>query len=317
MGEYNKSKIIRYSRLYNNLTQEKLAEGICDPFTLAKYESGIIEPSELNYYCLMRRLGNNESLYRIPGDFFSRELAKIRIDINTKTQQRDNEGLQRLVEEYESKMDQTTDNVQYATRVRLFLDCEIGKISGEEYIEKQLENLRLSYNDIDLLNLQHGRMYSEVEIMLLNSLIVGIWINGDIDKALLICSEVVGCLEDDILIGDSKDKEKIYLNYSNMLGLKGMHEESIEACKKGIAHLKERGRCNLLYNFYFNIGWNFACMSKLDADKKEELVKKAKMYYWIALKLCKLFPEDLDSITVIQTELRNLLLEERSDKRIS
>lgn len=307
MGEYNKSKIIRYSRAYNNLTQEKLAEGICDPFTLAKYESGMLDPSEFNYYCLMRRLGNNESVYRIPGDFFSTELVKIRSEVTTMTQQRNNDELQRLIELYESKMDNTTDNVQYLTRIKLFLDKERGKISGDEYIEKQLENLRLSHKDVDLLNLQHGRMYSEVEIMLLNSLIVGTWENGETDKALHICGEVVAILEDDILIGDSKDTEKIYLNYSNMLGQKGRYEESLEASKLGIKHLKERGRCNLLYNFYFNIGCYFAYMSKKDLEKSEEYAKKAKMYYWIALKLCKLFPEDQDSIPIIESELHKIL----------
>mgnify|MGYP000342718077 FL=1 len=46
MSEYNRGSVIRYYRKQKNMTQEELAEGICDTYTLARYESGGVSPSE-------------------------------------------------------------------------------------------------------------------------------------------------------------------------------------------------------------------------------------------------------------------------------
>ena len=48
MSEYNRASVIRYYRKQRNMTQEELAEGICDTYTLSRYENGTLNPSENN-----------------------------------------------------------------------------------------------------------------------------------------------------------------------------------------------------------------------------------------------------------------------------
>ena len=39
MSEYNRASVIRYYRKQKNMTQEELAEGICDTYTCLLYTS--------------------------------------------------------------------------------------------------------------------------------------------------------------------------------------------------------------------------------------------------------------------------------------
>ena len=120
MAEYNKAKIIKYSRLFNKMTQEKLAEEICEPETINRYESGVLDPSHFNYYLIMRKLGEHADVYRIPGDFVSFEL------INLKNQ------IKQLIE---------------LGRFDAIVDCNKGVISREECIKKLVDILQISCPD--------------------------------------------------------------------------------------------------------------------------------------------------------------------------
>lgn len=311
MGEYRKAKIIRYSRLYKNLTQEKLAEGICEPSTLAKYEAGIIDPSEFNYYLLMKRLDACTSLYRIPGDFYSSELMEIRDFIKLAIERRDNQLLIDNIKKYEKLMDSSVDNKQYVCRIKLYIDKINNRLYDDEYIKKLIETIEMSITDFNIANLQLGRMYSEVEMMLFNSLIIAFWKSGRIDDALILCVEVEKLFENDVILEDCKEIEKIYLNHSNILGQVRRYSESINMCKQGILFLKKSGRCNLLYNFYFNIGWNYINIAnEKNKTDREKLIDLGLMYYWISYKMCQLFPEAIDSLEIIKNEY-NTILDER------
>ena len=59
MGEYSKSAIIKYTRKALGMTQEELSEFICDPVTLARYESGKIDPTDEKFLCLMEKMGEH------------------------------------------------------------------------------------------------------------------------------------------------------------------------------------------------------------------------------------------------------------------
>lgn len=66
MGEYSKSAIIKYTRKALGMTQEELSEFICDPVTLAKYESGKIDPTDEKFLCLMEKMGEQGRVFLWP-----------------------------------------------------------------------------------------------------------------------------------------------------------------------------------------------------------------------------------------------------------
>ena len=66
MGEYSKSAIIKYTRKALGMTQEELSEFICDPVTLARYESGKIDPTDEKFLCLMEKMGEQGRVFLWP-----------------------------------------------------------------------------------------------------------------------------------------------------------------------------------------------------------------------------------------------------------
>ncbi len=66
MGAYNKSAIIKYARKALGMTQEELAEFICEPTTLARYESGKIDPTDDKFLRLMKKMGECGDIFVSP-----------------------------------------------------------------------------------------------------------------------------------------------------------------------------------------------------------------------------------------------------------
>ncbi len=59
MGEYSKAAVIKYTRKAVGMTQEELAEGICEPVTLSRYENGQLNPSDDKFVRLMQKMGES------------------------------------------------------------------------------------------------------------------------------------------------------------------------------------------------------------------------------------------------------------------
>lgn len=315
MAEYNKAKIIKYSREFNKMTQEKLAEEICEPETINRYENGILDPSQFNYYLMMQRLGEHVEVYKIPGDFISFELVNLRIKIKKLIEEGRYNELRKESCKYKELMDDSIDNIQFIKRIDAIIDCNNGLISRDECIERLVNTLRLSYPDFSFDYLNKGRLYSETELLVINSLIIELWQNDDIDLAIDLCKKMEECFDNIVIKNDTREREKLLLNYSNMLGLNGRYEESIEVCKKGILYINENKRCNYLYNFYFNIGWNLEqIVEKTDKSnyKRDKMLQRAMMYYWISYKLCNILPECKDNLPTIKKTLYALVRRQKN-----
>ena len=78
MSEYNRGSVIRYYRKQKNMTQEELADGICDTYTLARYESGGVSPSEENFQKIMNKLGMSEETILFNLQTEDANIAKVR-----------------------------------------------------------------------------------------------------------------------------------------------------------------------------------------------------------------------------------------------
>ncbi len=310
MAEYNKAKIIKYSRVFNKMTQEKLAEEICEPETVNRYETGILDPSQFNYYLMMQRLGEHVEIYKIPGDFISFELVNLRKKIKKLVEEGRYDDVRKENCKYKELMDDSVDNVQFVERIDAITDCNNGLISRDECIDKLMKTLRLSYSDFSFDNLNKGRLYSETELLVINSLIIELWQNDNMDLAIDLCEKMEECFDNSVIKNDTREREKLLLNYSNMLGLNGRYEDSIEVCKKGIMYINENKRCNYLYNFYFNIGWNLEQLVENTAklsEERDKMLQSAMMYYWISYKLCNILPECKDNLPTIKKSLDDLM----------
>ena len=91
------------------------------------------------------------------------------------------------------------------------------------------------------------------------------------------------------------------VNYANILGLHQKYDESIEMCRKGISWLLKWEKGNCLYNFIYNIGWNYIEKSKgLSGEESLRLRKTGLLYIWEAYELCELYPERKENLKHIK-----------------
>ncbi len=303
MGKHSKSAIIKYNRRYLRITQEELAENICDVATLAKYESGKMEPSDENFAKLMLKMGISGETYSVPLPYFSEkqeyELREIMVNLQTGNDEAVELGLQRLKAEMKETAEYP-ENRQCLRRLELILDFKSNKISAEEYISGMTKALHITFQKYNEAHFPVYRIFTENEILIINNIATRYGAKGDIDTAFRLFANLEEYFDKNIVIMDYKPRYLILISYSCRLGLEGRYDESIEISKRGIQWLKKHHKSNVLYNFYYNIGW---CLKKKIDEKKadESLLPSAKAYVWLGCQLCKLYNENPRNYTIMKS----------------
>lgn len=292
MAEYDKSAIIKYTRLAKNMTQEELSQFICDPATLSRYENGQINPTNDKFSQLMQRMGETGELYTFPIQCETVDLqVKMKELLNCIEKKEWNMAekmLEKIKIEHHMSM-KFPENRQYAGRIEIILKFRRNEISREKAIE-ELENLlELTINDYEeFLKLEFLRI-SETEMMILYNIATYLGNVGKIEKAEFIFRNIRRYFQGKYVICDDRPRYLINTNYSSMLGLNGRNDESIQICLEEIEWLKRKNKANCLFNLYYNIGWNIVKKIEKGLELKEEM-EQAKCYIWTAYQLAKIFP---------------------------
>lgn len=297
MGEYNKSAIIKYTRKALNMTQEELAEFICEPTTLARYESGKIDPTDDKFLRLMKKMGER-------GDIFVSPIETNLLELDWEIEQLSNAVEQQewnVVEKIKQKLTSNRhfsldypENKQYLKRIEVILQYHYKKIDETEAIKQLIEAWEYTCPQYPPKHFPINRVYRETELLILHNIGIFYKIMKDYKKAYAIYERLDNYFDRPDMINDYKSTCRIYLGYSNTLGQMGKHEESIEVCFKAIKKALLDNRVNLLYNFYYNIGWNLVSL------KNPNKMKEAKLYIWLAYQLCQNYPEDKDNLSKIK-----------------
>lgn len=304
MSEYNRGSVIRYYRKQKNMTQEELADGICDTYTLARYESGGVSPSEENFQKIMNKLGMSEETILFNLQTEDANIAKVRNRLLWLFEKGDYQGAENEVKEIISKNQlplMYVENRQFLYRIRLVVEQRCGKVSLDHYI-LSLENLlKESFKDYDSKKFVNKYFYTENELLILNNIANAYGEAGDYKTACRIFSSVIQQTEKVSCMDGYKPYYLLMLNYANILGLHRQYDESIEMCRKGISWLLKWEKGNYLYNFIYNIGWNYIEKSKeLSGEESLRLRKIGLLYVWEAYELCELYPERKENLNYIK-----------------
>ena len=302
MGEYIKSSIIKYTRKALGMTQEELAEAICDPVTLSRYENGKLNPTDDNFVRLMKKMGEKADCLLTPlkGEAVRKE--KILEEILYAMERKDwekAECLRQEIEKPDNSFMHYPENVQYMKRIEAMVRYEKGEISKSEALSDLLEILKLTFGEIGLDDFWEKRVLREPEFLVLFDIATLYSEMGEIDRSVYIFNKLDQYLRRKDMINDGKPRYLVYLEYSNVLGINGYHDESIEICKREIQWLCENNKTNFLYNFYFNIGWNI--QKKIEKGLENKMrIPEAKAYVWLAYCLCNEYPENKKNLEIIQ-----------------
>lgn len=301
MSGHNKAFIIRFYRKMFNITQEELAEQICSPVTIARYENGTVDPSDNHYQQIMDKLGRNvESVIfniQTRNLFFS----AIRDNLLALFEKRQFSEAKLQIEKL--KKDKALSNFyyenrQFIERIGNNILLEQGEISIKKFIIRMEELLRLSYPEYNAKSFTTKAIYTETELLILNNLATSYGQISEFQTGENIFKQIINQINT-LSVETYKPIYLLFINYSNMLGVNGFFDKSIDICKQGIKWLQENNRTNYLYNFYYNIGWNLIEKYKRQPLKKK-LKQEGKVYMWEAYQLCKLFEESDEIASLIK-----------------
>ncbi|MED9968055.1 MAG: hypothetical protein UFJ18_14940 [Blautia sp.] len=192
-----------------------------------------------------------------------------------------------------------SENRQYLKRIETITRYRKKEINVQEAIEELRTALNETLGNIEPEKFPVGKILREMEILVIYNLASYYAEAGNTLKALAIYERLDEYFSRKDMINDYKPRYIIYVGYSNFLGLNGRHDDSIAICKGEIEWLRNRGKTNYLYNFYFNIGWNICEKIKKGLEKKER-IQEAKCYVWTAYQLCSLYPENKKNLKVIR-----------------
>ena len=318
MGEYNKAAIIKYARREKGMTQEELAEGICDPVTLSRYENGQIDPTEERFVRLMQKLGVKSDRYIFPIECESAEIEKIMVEILYFIEKKDWKSAEKFLNIIKNKYSismEYCENRQYCKRIEVIINYNKGIIDEEEAIKELEEALSYTY-DGDIWNeFIASRIYRETEILILFNMATLYSLIGDEKKALSVYQNLDNYFMRSDILNNNKPRYLVYVGYTNLLGKIKEYDKAIRICWREIKWLKRNNKVNYLYNFYYNIGW---CMKKKIDEGLEEKkgILIAKIYVWVSYWLCYKYPENENNLRKIEKFYRELCREDMGTERI-
>ena len=258
MREMFIGEIIRQKRWESGQTQEELCEGLCDPSTLSRIETGRQAPSRKLVNVLLQRLDlPNDRYYTfLTANEAEAEALRTKIDscasrfrqtLGEEKHQARLEALEQL-----DRLEAVTkagDNIgrQYLLTMRAVLGKKDGPYGFETKLDMLLKAIRLTVPRFDLETLA-GRLYSinEAEIV---SQIAGTYSDaGQHEKAAGIFNQLLTYVRehDQDITHPSRYLSPTALNYARELCLTGRYDEALETAELGRKACLDYGYCQPL-----------------------------------------------------------------------
>ncbi len=232
-------ELIRQRRLELGLKQCELCEGICEPVTMSRLESGKQTPGSNKLRMLMQRLGLPEERYYALVSKNELRISELQTEIVSSNVLRDSlRGLEKI-EELEAIAEPNDNQVrQFILRSRAILgklvDGKVEPYLPEEKLEMLSEAIRLTspYFDIDHIG---KRLYCVDEVKVINQ-IAGVYSEqGNNEQALQIYVQLIDYIKQHF----QNVKQSggllplVSYNYARELDLDGQYEKAIEIAKLG------------------------------------------------------------------------------------
>lgn len=298
MGEYSKSAIIKYTRKALGMTQEELACSICDPVTLSRYENGQIEPPDIRFLRLMRKMGEkgDTCLFQVECEALEIETLLERILFALERQDWNTvEDLKNTLEaDYRFSKD-FPENRQYLMRIDINVKYNKKEIAEEEAITCLKNAWQETVKDYRPEEFPINRILKEAELLIMGDLATFYKLAGKFQKALVLYEYLDKYFKREGVVNDYKPEYLIYVGYTDLLGELERYDESIQLCFRVIEILLRNNQTNYLYKFYYNIAWNIK--KKIDRNmENRSRISEAKMYAWLAYQLCMEYPEDKENL---------------------
>jgi len=264
---------IRSRRSALGLTQEKLCDGICEPVTISRIETGANMPSPKVLRALMERLGTPNTYYTLPKgadecrlDDLAQEVNLLVNDFQDAATAEKNACRKRALEvldELESLMsDQDRQTRQLILKNRALLGTEDGPYPPRERRELILQALRLTSPHFDPSDINSLR-YTMEETLLINQIAVTYNQEGNRETAISVYRQLLDYLRQNSAQLPRYPAQVIMVTFNYALAL--VHEERYaeaitameigrQTCIKFGKHEMHPGFLALLANCHAHLG---------------------------------------------------------------
>lgn len=274
MKELFIGEVIKRKRKELGLTQEELCEGICEPSTISRIESGKQVPAKNKLDALLQRLD-------LPGDRYYALLSKNELEIsnlqsqiiscNVSKNKRD--GLQYLekLEEIVSEDDHLIRQFILRSKVALgYLDGEdIRPYTFDEKEKMLFEALYLTVPKFDIEEIDKN-YYTVEEIKIINQIALNYSDAGQNKKAIDVYNQLLKYIEKHLMNLKESNGLVILISYncSRSLYLEKRYEESIAAANLGLEVSIEERCTSCLGGLLSVLGHAFHAEGRLEESKK-------------------------------------------------
>lgn len=265
-----------------DLSQEKLAEGICDPVSMSRIECGKVAPQRMTLQKILQRLGMSGNEFISVVHVENPELLELAVQISIYLSHSDGASAEPLIQTMENMM-QNPDRfdrqfLRYAKALALFSQK---KIDASTHHSMQEEALYQTLPKISLEKLSKW-CFSSQESAIINALSHSC---EKVNKT----EEVTDLLS--ILLRQYENKPFPLMHYAagyeltarnlgNLLGNQGKYEEAIAAADKAIKLGLQTGRGAVLKVALYDRGWDMEQLwSKKSFTKEETLPYIMSAYY--------------------------------------
>lgn len=245
MNEISLGNLIRKERESQGLSQEQLCEGICEPMTLSRLETGKCIPAMHRLRALLQRLGlPEEKAYALVGDkelrfsALEKELNRLHIHFE-RSDGADGAALREEAQKIYSQLEALTDGKdriaqQIILRSKYLLGTDKGPYGLEDGLKLLTEALRLTVPRFDLEHITGG-LYMENEVRLINSVALCYLRNGEHRKAVEILAQLFRHMERQAQKTSQTRSllPMVAFNYARELCAVKRYEESVETAMRG------------------------------------------------------------------------------------
>lgn len=253
--------IIKQRRLELGLTQEELCEGICEPPSLSRIETGKQVPTYLVLNALLSRLGlPAEKYYAMVGknDLEMERLKDEIIDCNARGLSR--EGLEKLEQLAALTTPEDRVTAQFILRSRVLLgrlgeDGTVVPYSAEEKLEILFQAVGLTLSSFDLDEIGHRR-YTKDEMKIINQIAVVYGDSGQRRQALDIYYQLFKYIRKKLVINANNVSECVLVayNYALFLCQAKRYEEAMEIANWGWDRAVQWGRAGCVGGIMWVLG---------------------------------------------------------------
>ena len=223
-------ELIRQERIAGGYVQAELAEGICEPETLSRIESGKRKPNRRNMEAMMEKMQRERKRVSMKVAVEQYHTLELERKITVCNGQKEYEKASELIEELENRIDMSKNrNKQYVGMKKLICLNHFRKIDVDEYILQLNNLLALTLTDREHI-FEH--CLTETEKVILNLLACAYEKKQEVDKAFLIWEELIRKCEGKRVhpVFNIRSWELMTGNYVGVMETYGILDEAVELC---------------------------------------------------------------------------------------